>query len=549
MRGAGTDANVTIILFGSNGMDTGKVKLDTSKNNFERAQMDIFQFEFPDLGDIPEVEIEHDNSGMGPGWHCEQVVVNDDTTNKSYIFTCDRWLATDEDDGLIRRRLKGSVGSGITNYRVTVYTSDCRGAGTDANVYCELSGMLDGKEVWGPRHKLDSKNNFERNETDNFLLKKQRALGQLSKVKVGHDNSGVGPGWHLDHVEVTDDQDGKMYYFPCNRWFDKYKISVHTSDIRFSGTDANVYIQLFGQLEGVEKTTEKAALNSSKNDFERGNIDVFNLTLTNVGDLKRIIIGHDNFGAGASWHLNMVEIFCVNSGQTERFVYNGWLAKDEEPYKLEVELFPEGGDKPPIVRYTVTVYTSDIRGAGTDANVTMIMYTVTVYTSDIRGAGTDANVTMIMYGDNGLNSPSLKLDNSKNNFERDMMDEFICETIDLGKLTKIQLSHDDSGLGPGWHVDHVEILHQTSGERFYFLADQWMEKKLGTLSIMLECSNAAGAKQTFKVSIQTGDKRGAGTDSDISIILFGDNGKTKELKLESSKDNFERNKVGVIFVY
>ncbi len=28
----------------------------------------------------------------------------------------------------------------------------------------------------------------------------------------------------------------------------QYKISVHTSDIRFSGTDANVYIQLFGQL-------------------------------------------------------------------------------------------------------------------------------------------------------------------------------------------------------------------------------------------------------------------------------------------------------------
>eukprot|EP00955_Chlamydomonas_euryale_P070411 360753-Chlamydomonas_euryale.AAC.2 len=39
-----------------------------------------------------------------------------------------------------------------------------------------------------------------------------------------------------------------------------------------------------------------------------------------------------------------------------------------------------------------------------------IRYTVTVYTSDLRGAGTDANVSIIMYGDQ-RNSPLMKLDN------------------------------------------------------------------------------------------------------------------------------------------
>jgi hypothetical protein len=33
---------------------------------------------------------------------------------------------------------------------------------------------------------------------------------------------------------------------------------------------------------------------------------VFNLTLPNIGELKRILIGHDNNGVGADWHLNMV---------------------------------------------------------------------------------------------------------------------------------------------------------------------------------------------------------------------------------------------------
>ena len=39
IRGAGTDANVTIIMFGTNGIDTGKIKLDSNKNDFERGQV------------------------------------------------------------------------------------------------------------------------------------------------------------------------------------------------------------------------------------------------------------------------------------------------------------------------------------------------------------------------------------------------------------------------------------------------------------------------------------------------------------------------------
>lgn len=47
-------------------------------------------------------------------------------------------------------------------------------------------------------------------------------------------------------------------------------------------------------------------LNNSKNNFERGQTDVFNLTLPNLGEVKRIVIGHDNNGVGSAWHLNAV---------------------------------------------------------------------------------------------------------------------------------------------------------------------------------------------------------------------------------------------------
>lgn len=42
---------------------------------------------------------------------------------------------------------------------------------------------------------------------------------------------------------------------------------------------------------------------------------------------------------------------------------------------------------------------------------------------------------------------------------------------------------------------------------------------------------AAGAKQVYKVTVRTSDKRGAGTDADISIILFGETATSAELKL------------------
>ena len=48
----------------------------------------------------------------------------------------------------------------------------------------------------------------------------------------------------------------------------------------------------------------------------------------------------------------------------------------------------------------------------------------------------------------------------------------------------------------------------------------------------------------WQVSVQTGDKRGGGTDADVSVILFGSEGTSSEVKLDNSKNNFERNQVG-----
>ncbi len=45
----------------------------------------------------------------------------------------------------------------------------------------------------------------------------------LVKVRIGHDDSGMGSAWHLDYVEITNKGTGKRFMFPCNKWFSKSK--------------------------------------------------------------------------------------------------------------------------------------------------------------------------------------------------------------------------------------------------------------------------------------------------------------------------------------
>eukprot|EP01091_Cochliopodium_minus_P006324 TRINITY_DN1620_c0_g1_i4.p1 TRINITY_DN1620_c0_g1~~TRINITY_DN1620_c0_g1_i4.p1 ORF type:complete len:245 (+),score=98.47 TRINITY_DN1620_c0_g1_i4:542-1276(+) len=221
LRGAGTDANVYITIFGKNEVNeisSGKKLLDNSENNFESGKEDNFEFSCVDLGNITKIIVGHDNSGLGPGWMAESITIND-SKNREWFFPISRWFAKNEDDGLIERELIPSNDTPLTavSYKVVVFTGDRWGAGTDANVFIEIHGEEERKTK---QVKLDnSDNNFERNKRDEFMVK-SIDLGELKKIRIGHDNSGIGPGWFLDKVAITNQVTQKQYFFICGRWLD-----------------------------------------------------------------------------------------------------------------------------------------------------------------------------------------------------------------------------------------------------------------------------------------------------------------------------------------
>ena len=102
-------------------------------------------------------------------------------------------------------RIKSLPRVSVDTWFVSVYTSDLRGAGTDANVWLVAYGKSYGKSKQATYHKSDEiqlenkGDNFEAGEVDKMKVEMDK-IGTPYKIRIGHDNSGAFAGWHLDKV-------------------------------------------------------------------------------------------------------------------------------------------------------------------------------------------------------------------------------------------------------------------------------------------------------------------------------------------------------------
>jgi lipoxygenase homology domain-containing protein 1 len=102
-----------------------------------------------------------------------------------------------------------------------------------------------------------------------------------------------------------------------------------------------------------------------------------------------------------------------------------------------------------------------------------VTYQVRVKTGSMTGAGTDADVSIVLYGDKASSGP-IPLDNAMDNFEAGSEDLFTIETTDLGELVRCEIGHNDEGLGSGWYLEKVTVHDPTTGRAWAFLANRWL---------------------------------------------------------------------------
>jgi hypothetical protein len=110
---------------------------------------------------------------------------------------------------------------------VQVFTSDLKKpklfSGTDAKVYLSLMDDEDETDrIWLSRANASDKSKqqqlFRPGQVDEFGVRASVSLHWPKRIRVGHDNSGAAPAWHLKKVVLVQKNNSQRFTFMCDRW-------------------------------------------------------------------------------------------------------------------------------------------------------------------------------------------------------------------------------------------------------------------------------------------------------------------------------------------
>jgi hypothetical protein len=114
----------------------------------------------------------------------------------------------------------------------------------------------------------------------------------------------------------------------------RYIVTVETTAEKDAGTDAGVYLTLYGD-RGESGERE---LDNDEQNFEAGKTDVFTLETEDLGAIHKIRIRHDNMGKYPGWHLYRIVVRREDTNDRWVFPCRRWLAKDAEQGEIDLEL-------------------------------------------------------------------------------------------------------------------------------------------------------------------------------------------------------------------
>ena len=106
-------------LIGTLGDSEPRMLKDPKRPKFGRGEIDQFLLTVPQsLGNVREIHIWHNNAGQSPSWYLFRVLIRDLQTDTKWWFVCDRWLAVEEGDGAVDRRLHLATKEELTKFNI-----------------------------------------------------------------------------------------------------------------------------------------------------------------------------------------------------------------------------------------------------------------------------------------------------------------------------------------------------------------------------------------------------------------------------------------------
>ncbi|XP_048575351.1 uncharacterized protein LOC5511746 isoform X2 [Nematostella vectensis] len=135
IRGAGTSADVSIVLNGAVADSDPRVLKDPKRKVFKTGGVDAFLLTVPQsLGNLKNIRLWHNNGGAYPSWNLLRVMIQDLQTDQRWWFVCDDWLAVDEGDGKIDRVIYPATKNELTKFNV-LFATEVRKNLTDGHLW------------------------------------------------------------------------------------------------------------------------------------------------------------------------------------------------------------------------------------------------------------------------------------------------------------------------------------------------------------------------------------------------------------------------------
>ncbi|XP_068044820.1 oxygen-regulated protein 1 [Anomalospiza imberbis] len=573
---ADTDCAVYLCIYGKRG-DSGLRLLHKTGTPvpFQRGMVSVFEVEAVSLGKLQKVLLRCEATTMSRHWYCDKVIVREAESNSEYVFNCERWLPF-MSQGIIHseielypQELKNQQlkmqEANEGDWKITVVTGDFETAGTTATVFLYAYGE---NKASGPIILGSGKQQlFNPSSEDTFKIN-LRDLGQLYKIRIGHDNSGNDPSWYLEQVrlEKVVPISAEEICLPIESWLSEdkdegdtwrevairnpaeellpllvYEVHVYTGAKLGAETDSNVYINLIG----TRGDAGKRKLHRSKNNnvkFRHGQMDIFCIKAVSLGDLEKVLISHDGAGPGSGWFLDKIVIKHKEGEEAHEVVFpcNRWLDEYQDDGKTEREL------------------TANKHGSSMKTFLKAQWWRVQVKTDGDSPEPQECKRTLVIYGSKGKSDELLLSPQTPGYvcFLPRATDEFIVETGDLGDVYKIRVSCDDVPGFKGWHLKsfHLQELH--TKQELNFECNCWLTLKRGDKELIKEFPTVIEDQKTlpvykYVVSVHIGDRWGAGTFANVYITLYGKRGDTGVRKLHTSLmkgRQFQRNKVDSFLV-
>ncbi|CAF2254000.1 unnamed protein product [Rotaria magnacalcarata] len=408
-------------------------------------------------------------------------------------------------------------------YSITVKTGDLRNSGTNGPVYINIFGR-DNKQT---EDLLLSGTDrpFSQGCTVKFQINAPD-IGKPQRIIIRHED--ILTGWYVDYVEIS--VHNFLVRFVANRWLSEskndrklgaelfgteqpavmYNIEVQTGDKQVEPLDSPVYIQIFG----TTTATPKLFLESKQASFTKNATSKFAVASNNVGEIQRIIIGHEGLGKVNDWYLKKIKIQML--AQQQQYSINKCLSSTQGDQRLFVELSQ-----------------TNLRSSSPS---TPSVYLVTIQTADVSQSKTTDNVEMIVRGSEGQLAKLLLKDYAQildeNIFQQGNSDAFEIEHEDIGNIESITIGFSDSEQQVAWLLEYVDIKYK---ETFYrFQAHCWLSSRLGpNFSWMTIKPDTTEDEINYKVIIETGESN---INANVILCIYGDENTTTNLPLRTTKD-------------